>query len=164
MGSWKPVSQEGGHGGTNLRGEPEQRIEKVFDLGGHGSNVEGSTPVSCVAGPGVNISPGEGTRWIHGRRRGDLPPVPWWCRTLGFVTRTGKKVLEGALALPEDDRIRIAELLFDSISTGTTEEIEAAWVAKAVQRTDELERGKAEALDGSSILEDLRAKSRVGRT
>lgn len=49
-------------------------------------------------------------------------------------------------------------LLLDSFSTDSTEEIEAAWVAEAVRRADELERGEVEALDGESVLKDLKVK------
>ena len=82
--------------------------------------------------------------------------VPW--RRLVVVTAAAKKILEDALALPDDERRRIAELLLDSISTDSTEEIEAAWVTEAVRRADELERGEVEALDGESVLEGLKAK------
>ena len=74
------------------------------------------------------------------------------------MTAAAKKILEDALALPDDERRRIAEVLLDSISTDSTEEIEAAWVAEAVRRADELERGEVEALDGESVLKDLKAK------
>lgn len=68
-------------------------------------------------------------------------------RTLVIVTVGAKKILEDALALPNDERRRIAELLFDSISTESTERIEAAWVEEAVRRADPLERREVEALD-----------------
>jgi len=74
------------------------------------------------------------------------------------VTAAAKKILEDALALPDDERRRIAELLLDSISTDSTEEIEAAWVLEAVRRADELERGEVEALDGELALEALKAE------
>jgi putative addiction module component (TIGR02574 family) len=74
------------------------------------------------------------------------------------VTAAAKKVLEDALALPDDDRRRIAELLFDSVSADGADDIEAAWVAEAIRRANELERGDAEALDGESALRDLKAK------
>lgn len=74
------------------------------------------------------------------------------------MTAVAKKILEDALSLPDDERRRIAELLLDSVSTETTEEIEAAWVAEAVRRANELERGEAQALDGRAVLSDLKAK------
>ena len=74
------------------------------------------------------------------------------------MTAAAKKILEDALGLPDDERCRIAELLLDSVSTDSAEEIEAAWVAEAVRRADQLERGEVEALDGDSVLEGLKAK------
>jgi hypothetical protein len=53
---------------------------------------------------------------------------------------------------------RIAELLLDSVSTECTEEIEAAWVAEAVRRAEQSEHGEIEALDGESVLADLKTK------
>ena len=74
------------------------------------------------------------------------------------MTAEAKKILEDALSLPDDERRRIAELLLDSISTESAEEIEAAWVAEAVRRAEQLERGEVAALDGQSVLADLKAK------
>ena len=74
------------------------------------------------------------------------------------MTAAAEKILEDALSLPDDERRRIAELLLDSVSTDSTEEIEAAWVVEAVRRAEQLERGEVEALDGESVLEDLKAK------
>ncbi len=69
-----------------------------------------------------------------------------------------KKVLDEALALPEEDRRRVAKALLESVPTETPEEIEAAWVAEAVRRAGELERGEVEALDGETVLNDLKAR------
>lgn len=74
------------------------------------------------------------------------------------VTAAAKNILEHALALPNDERRHIAELLFDSIDADSPEEIEAAWVAEAVRRAEQLERREAEALDGESVVTVLRAK------
>lgn len=74
------------------------------------------------------------------------------------MTAEAKRILEDALSLPDDERRRIAELLLDSVSPDSTEEIEAAWVAEAVRRAEQLERGEVEALDGESVLAELKAK------
>lgn len=74
------------------------------------------------------------------------------------MTAEAKRILEDALSLPDDERRRIAELLLDSVSTDSTEEIEAAWVAEAVRRAEQLERGEVEALDGETVLAELKAK------
>ena len=86
---------------------------------------------------------------------------------LSGVMSAAKKVLEEALALPADERRRIAKLLLESVpqaSTETAEAIEDAWVAEAVRRADEVERGDAEVLDGESALRRLEAKLRSGST
>ncbi|KIG12808.1 hypothetical protein DB30_01016 [Enhygromyxa salina] len=77
------------------------------------------------------------------------------------MTATADKILEEARSLPDDERRRIAELLLDSISPDPAEEIEAAWVAEAVRRANELERGEAELLDGQMVLDNLKAQYRV---
>lgn len=74
------------------------------------------------------------------------------------MTDAAEKILQDALALPDEERRRVAELLLDSVATDTTEEIEAAWVSEAVRRAGELERGEVEALDAETVLTELRAK------
>jgi len=74
-----------------------------------------------------------------------------------FVT-AAEKVLGDALTLTQDERRRIAELLLDTVSTDSPEEIETAWVAEATRRAEELERGDVEALDGAPVLDSLRAR------
>ena len=71
-----------------------------------------------------------------------------------------RRVLQEALALPDDERRRVAELLLDSLSAENRETIEAAWAAEAVRRADELELGQAEAIDGRAALEQLKAQFR----
>ncbi len=78
------------------------------------------------------------------------------------MTAAAEKILQDALALPDEERRRVAELLLDTVSTDTPEEIEAAWVAEAVRRAGELERGEVEALDGESVLAELKAKFQSG--
>ena len=77
-----------------------------------------------------------------------------------MVTSTAKKILEEALALPEDDRRRVAERLLDTIPRETAEEIERAWNEEAVRRAGALERGEARALDGEESLRGLEDKLR----
>lgn len=74
------------------------------------------------------------------------------------VTSTAKKILEVALALPEDDRRLLAEAILDSVPS--SEGLEQAWVAEARRRAEEIERGEGELLDLESALSDLRADLR----
>lgn len=86
---------------------------------------------------------------------------------LSGVMPLAKRILEEALALPEDERRRIARLLLESVPqacTETAEAVEDAWIAEAVRRAEEVERGDAEVLDGESALRRLEAKLCSGST
>jgi hypothetical protein len=76
------------------------------------------------------------------------------------VTAEAKKVLDDALALPDDDRRRIAEALLDSMPPETADEIELAWIEEARQRAGRLERGEVVARDGDAVTAEIEAKLR----
>jgi putative addiction module component (TIGR02574 family) len=54
-----------------------------------------------------------------------------------------KRVLEAALALPEDERIALAEALIENLepSTDSPAEVEAAWTAEVARRLEDVETG-----------------------
>lgn len=79
------------------------------------------------------------------------------------VTSAAKKLLEQALALPEQDRRRIAERLLDSVPRETAEEIERAWNEEASRRADQVERGEVRALDGEQAIRELEQRLRSTR-
>lgn len=76
------------------------------------------------------------------------------------MTSTAKKVLDQALALPDDERRRVVEALLDAMPPETADEIEAAWLEEARRRAGRLERGEIEARDGEAVLTALEAKLR----
>jgi hypothetical protein len=76
------------------------------------------------------------------------------------VTSAARKVLDDALALPDDERRRVAEALLDAMPPETADEIEQAWREEARRRADQLERGEVRASDGESTLAALEAKLR----
>lgn len=65
-----------------------------------------------------------------------------------------------ALALPEEDRLRIGEALLDSLAADAHEETRQAWVDEARRRAEEIERGEAKLIDLDEALTDLRADLR----
>jgi hypothetical protein len=71
-----------------------------------------------------------------------------------------KKILDDALGLPEEDRVRVAERLLDSIPQQTAEEIERAWNEAAVRRAEALARGEIATLDGEAAIAQLENKLR----
>lgn len=76
------------------------------------------------------------------------------------MTSTAKKILDDALALPENDRVRVAERLLDSVPRETAEEIERAWNEEAIRRAGALVRGEVEALDGETAIGQLEDRLR----
>ena len=76
------------------------------------------------------------------------------------MTSTAKKVLDQVLALPQDERRRVAEAVLDTMPPETADEIEMAWLEEARQRAGRLERGEIEARDGDAVLASLEAKLR----
>ncbi|MCH9683638.1 MAG: addiction module protein [Deltaproteobacteria bacterium] len=76
------------------------------------------------------------------------------------MTSAAKKVLDDALALPDDERRRVAEALLDALPMETADEIEVAWLDEARQRAGRLERGEVRARDGQTALASLEAKLR----
>ena len=59
-----------------------------------------------------------------------------------------------ALELTEEERIRLAEDLYESVeeSDGTPEEIEAAWSEEIADRVEAVERGEVETIDGEEVF------------
>jgi hypothetical protein len=76
------------------------------------------------------------------------------------MTAAAKKVLDEALALPEEDRRRVVEALLDTMDPDVASEIEVAWLEEARQRAGRLERGEVKARDGEAALAALEAKLR----
>ena len=65
-------------------------------------------------------------------------------------------VLEHALALPEEDRRRVAEALLDSVPHESGEEIESAWRDEVLRRVDEVRRGEVEPESWTEVKRHIR--------
>ena len=74
------------------------------------------------------------------------------------MTSAAKKLLEAALALPEDDRRRVAQRLLESVSREALEDVERAWDEEVLRRIEAArgEHAPARAWDEASA--ELRAK------
>ena len=59
------------------------------------------------------------------------------------------------LALPREDRARLAERLMDSLDDEAS--VEAAWRATVRRRVEELRNGTARVVDGDEVFESLKA-------
>ena len=62
-----------------------------------------------------------------------------------------------ALALPVQDRARLAELLLSSLDELPEQEIERMWNAEAQRRADELDKGAAQVVTSEDLRQRVRA-------
>tara|TARA_B100001750_G_scaffold201346_2_gene176055 strand:+ start:573 stop:800 length:228 start_codon:yes stop_codon:yes gene_type:complete len=69
-----------------------------------------------------------------------------------------KKILDEALALPEDDRRRMAERLLDSVPRESADDVEGAWDDEVLRRVEAAESGETDARDWDEASAELRAK------
>ena len=74
------------------------------------------------------------------------------------MTADAKRLLEAALRLPDAERAELAAILADSISDGVPEaEIEAAWLAEARRRLEDIHSGRSKAVPWKQVDGKLRA-------
>ncbi len=60
------------------------------------------------------------------------------------MTDAARTLLGQALSLGEDERLGLAEALFDSLSAEAQERIEEAWRKEILRRVEEVRRGEVE--------------------
>ena len=78
--------------------------------------------------------------------------------TLVVVTAEAERLLEAAMKLPDAERAELAAILADSIGDGhSDEEIEAAWVAEAKRRLEDIRSGKSKTIPWEEVDRKLRA-------
>jgi len=75
------------------------------------------------------------------------------------MTSQARKILQEALALPDEERRLIAVELRDSLEpVDSVEEIDAAWRDELVRRAQRVDSGESVLLDGNEVYQRLRAK------
>lgn len=75
------------------------------------------------------------------------------------MTSQARKILEEALALPDEERRLIAIELRDSLEpVDSADEVDAAWRDELVRRARRVESGESVLLDGDEAYQRLRAK------
>ena len=74
------------------------------------------------------------------------------------MTSTATKLLEEALALPEEDRERLAEALFATLEREAPEDVARAWDEEVKRRLEAAERDESTARDWDDVYAELRAK------
>jgi putative addiction module component (TIGR02574 family) len=71
----------------------------------------------------------------------------------GEVTAGAKKILQDALALPDDERLMLAEELFDSIDDEAHEELDEAWRSEILHRVRQVRSGEVELVSWETARE-----------
>jgi putative addiction module component (TIGR02574 family) len=71
---------------------------------------------------------------------------------------TPEEVLEIALKLPKEQRLRLAEQLCESVQDEAQTDVQAAWADEIADRVEALERGEVETVSAKAVFERVRAK------
>jgi putative addiction module component (TIGR02574 family) len=79
------------------------------------------------------------------------------------VSSTEELVFSAALALPEQSRAQLADMLWASLpeeqlDLSLTDEVPQAWVAEARRRMRDVASGKVALLPGDEVMERLRSR------
>ena len=75
------------------------------------------------------------------------------------MTSQARKILEEALALPEDERLFLAEALQESVEhVESQEDVDAAWREEIARRLKSIEDGTAVLHDGEAVFRKLMSK------
>jgi putative addiction module component (TIGR02574 family) len=72
-----------------------------------------------------------------------------------LVTAAAKKIFEQALALPEQERLALIELLADSI-VGGDDDLSPEWKTEIARRIEAVERGKSQLIPGDEVEARIR--------
>ena len=83
---------------------------------------------------------------------------------VGYIAgmkRTLEQIVDDAMQLPPAARAEIADKLVESLAGADGDEIFRAWTAEAVARRDQLRSGAVAAIDGETVLAEVRRA--VGR-
>jgi putative addiction module component (TIGR02574 family) len=74
------------------------------------------------------------------------------------VSNEAERILEAAMKLSDGERAELAAILADSIGDGhSEEEIEAAWIAEAKRRLEDIRSGKSKTVPWEEVRGKLRA-------
>jgi putative addiction module component (TIGR02574 family) len=72
------------------------------------------------------------------------------------VSDEAKRIFEAAMRLPDVERAALASVLKDSVGDGSSlEEIEAAWLAEAQRRREDLRAGRTTAVPWQDVRREI---------
>lgn len=80
------------------------------------------------------------------------------------VTETWEQLLDKALLLPAEERVRIAQALYESVAAEEDDEdedpaeVEAAWADEIASRVEEIRNGTVETIPADEVFAEMRAR------
>ena len=74
---------------------------------------------------------------------------------------TADQIAKEALALPSEERARLADRLVESLDAAGTSRIDQLWAVEAKRRRDEVREGKVKTIPGEEVL--ARVRRSLGR-
>lgn len=74
------------------------------------------------------------------------------------MTTANDRVIEEALSLPADVRLRLVEKLLTSLNLPTDQEIDRLWAEEAERRVSQIDAGKVDLIPGEEVFTRIRAK------
>ena len=79
---------------------------------------------------------------------------------LSMMNRSAPEVFDAALALPEDDRAKLAEKLVESLDGDVSADAEDAWAAEIERRLARIDAGQARLLSMEDAVARLHRAAR----
>lgn len=74
------------------------------------------------------------------------------------MSRNFDTLAADVLTLPPDERVRLAEALFDSVDDFTEAAVAADWDAEIESRVDEYESGKVNGIPADDVMREARRR------
>ena len=71
-----------------------------------------------------------------------------------------QQIVREAMALPPEERAKLADKLLASLDTEAQNEIDRAWAEEAERRVDEFDAGKMQAEDVETVIDAMRKRKR----
>lgn len=72
------------------------------------------------------------------------------------MATTLEELVEGAMSLPAESRVRLADLLVESLEADDLGSIDRMWAAEARRRRDEVRTGRVRTIGGEDALRRVR--------
>ena len=74
------------------------------------------------------------------------------------MNNQAEQVLQTALSLPRDDRLEIAETLFQSLDDEEAADLEAAWAEEIKRRIESIDKGEVKLIPWEETIRSMRER------